>query len=121
MGFRMINIKKVGRNDYIVSNTIKIDKYGWKGDENNKCHTHIAGYNCNRKVALRLRYNVINERIPTLNKFALSYVGKRNYTKYLESHLRVSDNTEYCDKLMATINGKNKQKYYNKKMNVVGW
>ena len=117
----MINVKKVGRNDYIVSNTIKIDKYGWKGDENNKCHTHIAGYNCNRKVALQLRYNVENNKMPTLSKFALKFVGKRNYIKYLESHLRVSDNTEYCDKLRATINGKNKQKYYNKKMNVVGW
>ena len=121
MGFKMINIQPKGKRDYIVSNSKKVDRYGWSGDENNKCHTHIAGYNCNHRTAVQLKYNVIHERIPTLNKFVLCYVGKRNYIRYLESHLRVSDNTEYCDKLKATINGKNKQKYYNKKMKVAGW
>jgi len=113
----MISIKSKGRNDYIVFNTKKIDKYGWSGNDINKCHTHIAGYNCNRKTAKQLRYNCDHNRIPTFSNFALKNVGKRNYIRYLESHLRVSDDVEYCNKLQVTINHrKNKQTYYNKKM-----
>ena len=110
----MINIKRVKR-DYIIFNQQKVDKYGWAGDNINKTHSHICGvFNNPRKVALRIRYNVLNNRVPTYSKFIYEHVGKRNYIRYLESHLRVTDDKEYSEKLNNLINIKKyKQEYHN--------
>ena len=111
-------MKRVNKHDYIVFNQKKVDRYGWSGDNDHKTHTHISGYNNNRKVALRIRYNVANNRIPTINKFVNNYVGKRNYIRYVESHLRITSNARYVEKLQGIIkNKKDKQEYHNKNNN----
>jgi len=115
----MINVKRVNQHDYIVSNSSKVSKYGWEGNNTTKCHTHVCGYNSNHKVALQIKYNVLNNIIPTYDKFMHTSVGKRNYIRYVESHIRVSEDKQYIENLESIIkNKKGKQEYFNKKCKV---
>ena len=74
----MINVKRVNQHDYIVSNSSKVSKYGWEGNNTTKCHTHVCGYNSNHKVALQIKYNVLNNII----KKVTERVSKENAIKF---------------------------------------
>jgi hypothetical protein len=90
----MINIKSVGR-DRIVYRSENFDEY----------HTHLPKelYNHPNKAALRLRYNVRKEKIPRMSKFIYKYVGKDNYKRFIESHMRISKSSNYINKLQNYI------------------
>jgi hypothetical protein len=81
---------------FIVVNLDKVEKYGF-----DKAHTHIKS----KKIARTIKDNILNNRFPkTRNEYLLI------------SHIRVSDDKEYVDKIEHLINtrkNKKKEKYIN--------
>lgn len=103
----MITIKRI-KKDYIVINQKLKEIRGFKAS-----HTHCPDslYNNAHKTALRIRYNVLNDRLPRHSKFIYKYVGERNFKRYIESHIRVSTG-EYRQKLLQFIKQEEDKQHY---------
>jgi hypothetical protein len=99
----MINIDSKGR-DRIVYDVNKVDRYGWDS-KNPHTHTHIPQelFNNPNKIALRIRYNCYNNRIPRHSKFVKKHVRERNFKRYIESHIRVSNDIDYIRELQLIL------------------
>jgi len=110
----MINIDSKGR-DRIVYDVSKVDQYGW---DNKKIptHTHIPQevFNNPNKIALRIRYNCYNKRIPRHSKFVRKHVRECNFKRYIERHIRVSNDIKYIKELRLILKKhSDDQSYYN--------
>jgi len=92
----MLTIKKFGK-DRMLINTSK-----WDDVNKQNAHTHIPDslYHHPNKVALRIRYNIRNKRLPRRSKFVTKYVGNQNFERYIESHIRVCKHKKYINKLV---------------------
>ena len=89
-------IVKPSNGGFLVINLTKVNKYGFE-----KAHTHIKS----KLVAKTIKTNVQHDRFPkTRNEYLLT------------SHIRVSSNENYIEKIEQLINtrrNKGNQKYVN--------
>lgn len=89
-------IIKPSSGGFLVINLTKVNKLGFE-----KAHTHIKS----RMVARTIKNNVLHDRFPkTRNEYLLT------------SHIRVSNNESYIEKIEQLINtrrSKGSQKYVN--------